>query len=302
MIFEALLFECVLLLTALLGLGAWQRDRSTNGRRTFVALCLSVALITLGDLLSLRQLTNEVLADRVKYAGLLSLPALWLGFAAHSAHLDVARRLPAFPLLLLIPTAVLYGLMYEPRYGAVFHRTVIGTDDVHGPLWWVGTVYCHVVAMTGSSLFALTALRAGSRGQVMRRLVLVTASVVPMVGNAAYILSGFSATFDPTAPLLGFSLLALRSAIFDGNLLEPLPIPQRDVIHQLPLGILLTDKHDHVVEMSDAAAARLGVFEAFALGRSLEEVMAWAEPTPYSSTEIRRRGVVAGRLILLDPS
>jgi PAS domain-containing protein len=299
-ILEALLFECVLLLAALLGLGAWQRDPSTTGRLTFVALCISVACMTLGDLMALRGLASEVVADRFKYAGILTLPALWMGFAAHAAHLDLARRLPWFPLLLLIPSLGLFALMFEPRYGMVFHRTLEGADDLRGPLWWVNAVYGQGLALCGSSILAFTAFRGGSRGQVTRRLVLVAASVLPVLGNAAYIALEFSWPYDPTAPLLGFSLLAMRSAVFGGNLLEPLPIPQRDVIHQLPLGVILTDNHDHVVEMSDAAAARLGVFESFALGRSLDEVMAWSEPTPFSSTEIRRRGVVAGRLILLE--
>lgn len=300
MILEALLLECVLLLAALLGLGAWQRDPSTTARLTFVALCVSAACITLGDLMALRSLSSEVVADRVKYAGLLSLPALWLGFAAHAAHLEAARRLPWFPLLLLIPPMALLGLMFEPRYGMLFHRSIENADDLRGPLWGVNAVYNQALVLCGSSILAFTAFRGGPRGHVTRRLVLVAASVLPLLGNAVYISTQIPWSYDPTAPLLGFSLLALRSAVFTGNLLEPLPIPQRDVIHQLPLGILLTDKHDHVVEMSDAAAARLGVFESFALGRSLDEVMAWSEPTSFSSTEIRRRGVVAGRLILLE--
>lgn len=299
MILEALLLECVLLLTALLGLGAWQRDPDTTGRLTFVALCLSVALMTAGDLMALRELSSETLADRIKYAGVLTLPALWLGFAAHVAHLDLARRLPFFPLMLLVPSLALLGLMYEPRYGALFHRTVENGEDLRGPLWWANAVYGHALALYGSSILAFTAFRGGPRGQVVRRLVLVAASMLPVTGNALFIASGL-VWGDPTPLLLGFSLLAMRGAIFDGNLLEPLPIPQRDVIHQLPLGIILTDKHDHVVEMSDAAAAKLGVFERFALGRSLDEVLAWSEPTPFSSTEIRRRGAVAGRLVLLD--
>jgi hypothetical protein len=52
--------------------------------------------------------------------------------------------------------------------------------------------------------------------------------------------------------------------------------------------------------MSDTAGNRLGVFEAFALGRSLDEVLAWSEPTQAHTLDLTRRGAPAGQLVLLD--
>lgn len=300
MILDALLLELILLLSISLGLSAWQRDPSTTGRLSFCALCAAAAAATLGELLDLRGVTTEVVADRVKYAGMLALPPLWIGFTAHVAGFDIARRLPWFPALLLLPGLFLFGLMFDPRYGVLFVTTVEDGDDVYGPLWLVATVYGRVLAVGGSAILSTAALRAPRLTQVARRVTLVAASLLPVVGNALYVGSYLVWPYDPTPLFLGVALLAMRSAAFEGGLVEPMPITQRDLIHQLPLGVILTDRHGHVVEMSDVAGNRLGVFEEFALGRRLDEVLAWCEPTPLRTQDLTHRGRPTGRLVLLE--
>jgi len=299
-ILDSLLLEMILLLACAMALGAWQRDPSTTGRLTFLFLCLSVGAVTLGEILAVRGLTSELVADRVKYAGLLALPHLWLGFAAHVAGLDVARRIPWFPVLLLLPAALLFALMFDDRYGVLFLVTIEGGDDLHGPLWWANLLYAQSLAVVGSTVLGATALRARLPGQSLRRILLAVASIVPVLGNALYVSGWLAWPYDPTPLMLGFTLLTMRSAVFQGGLVEPLPISQRELMHQLPLGIVLTDHGGTIVEMSDVAGNRLGVFEQFALGRSLDEVLAWCEPTPYQSIDLTNRGRVSGRLVLLD--
>ncbi len=300
MILDALLLEAILLLAVSVGLGVWQRDPSTTGRLTFCALCAAGAAMTLGEILMLRELTTEVTADRVKYAGVIALPPLWLGFASHVGRLEVARRIPWFPALLLVPGLFFYGIMLSPRYGSLFMTTVSGGDDVYGALWWVSSFYGEALALCGSLILAAAALRTGRTPHRAGRVALAAVSFLPIFGNALYVGARISWPYDPTTLMLGVVLLAIRNAVFEGGLLEPLPISQRDLIHQLPLGVILTDNHGHVVEMSDTAGNRLGVFEEFALGRSIEEVLAWSEPTPMHDLELTRRGSSAGRLILLD--
>lgn len=300
MIFDSLLLEVILLLACAMALGAWQRDPSATGRLTFLALCISVGAVTLGEFLVVRGVTSELVADRVKYAGLLALPHLWLGFAAHAAGLDVSRRIPWFPVLLLIPAFLLYLLMFDDRYGVLFIVTVEGGEDLRGPLWWANLVYGPSMAVLGSTLLGATALRARLPGQSARRVLLAASSLIPVVGNALYVGHWIDWPYDPTPLLLGITLLAMRSAVYEGGLVEPLPISQRELIHQLPLGIILTDHGGTIVEMTDVAGNRLGVFEQFALGRSLEEVLAWCEPTTYQSSDLASRGRVSGRLVVLD--
>lgn len=300
MILDALALEAILLLAASLALGAWQRHPSTTGRLTFLALCLCVSFATLGELVALRHVLPEIHADRIKYAGLLGLPPLWLGFACHVANLESARRIPWFPALLLIPGAILLGLMWSDRYGSVFMTTVQDGQDEYGPLWWVATVYGQLLALTGSVILARLALRTRRARQRFWRLLLAATSLLVVIGNALYVGGVVDWPYDPTPLLLGLALFAMRAAVFKGGLIEPLPVSQRDLLHQLPLGVILTDRKGHVLELSDVAANRLGVFEEFALGRPFDEVLAWCEPTPYRTARLTRRGRPAGRLVLLE--
>jgi hypothetical protein len=64
--------------------------------------------------------------------------------------------------------------------------------------------------------------------------------------------------------------------------------------------VILADGRDCIVEMSDLASNRLGVFEEFALGRVLEDVLQDApNELKIESVEIRQRNQPAGRLVLL---
>jgi PAS domain-containing protein len=301
MILDALLLEAILLLACSLGLGAWQRDPSTMGRLTFCALCAAVMATTLGELLQLREIAPETIADPIKYAGLLALAPLWVGFTAHVSGLEVARRIPWFPALLLLPGVFLFALMLDDRYAVLFLRSVEGGRDEFGGLWWASLYYNEVLAVVGSAILARGVGVSGREiGQTVRRLVLLAASLLPPIGNALYIASDFDWPYDPTPLLLGLTLLAVRSAVFEGALVEPLPITQRELIHQLPLGVIVADRNGNIVEMSDAAGNRLGVFEEYAVGRSLDEVLAWCEPTPLRTCDLLRRGRPAGRLVLLE--
>jgi PAS domain-containing protein len=299
-IFDALLLEIILLMALAVGLGVWQRDAATTGRLTFCAVCLAGAAITLGELLLLRGVASEYLADRIKYAGVLALPPLWLGFAAHVARTDLARRIPWFPLLLSVPGLLCYGMMWSGRLGSLFVTTVEAGPDLYGPLWWAWTLYGQALALAGSLLLASTALRARRNPLQASRLLLACVSLLPVVGNALYVGALFDWPYDPTPLMLGAVLVVMRGAVFEGSLLEPLPVSQRELIHQLPLGLILTDRRGQVVEISDTAGNRLGVSETFALGRPLDEVLGWSEPTPVHPLDLNRRGSPAGQLVLLD--
>lgn len=300
MILDALLLEAILLLALSVGLSVWQRDVSTTGRLAFCAVCLAAAAMTLGELLALRGITSELVADRIKYAGAITLPPVWLGFACHVTRVDAARRIPWFPALLLVPGLLFYAIMLSPRFGSLFMTTVDGGDDLHGSLWWVSMVYGQTLALAGSAVLTSAALRARRRPDRSRRLLLAAVSLLPIVGNALYVGTQISWPYDPTSIMFGIVLVVMRGAVFEGGLLEPLPISQRELIHQLPLGVILTDRHGHVVEISDTAGNRLGVFEEFALGRSLDQVLAWSEPTPMHTLDLTRRGSPAGQLVLLE--
>lgn len=295
-----LALELTILLAFWLCLAVWQRDRSTPGRTTFVALTASGILWCLGELLYQRGLFSELTADRIRYAGVLALPAFWAGLAAHATRLELARRVPWFPLVLLLPMAVPYALLFNGSWSGIFMRTIPDAVDEYGPLWWVTVGYSYALMLAGCALFIVEALRWSRPGRWPRRVLVGVAPLVPMAGNASYIAGGMADPNDPTPVLFGVALLALQGALFRGDLLQALPISQHDLIEQLPLGVILTDCGGVVFDLNPAAERQLGMPEAQAMGRNLDAVLAEAhrevraEVSPIFSNERE-----AGQLVLI---
>ena len=171
-----------------------------------------------------------------------------------------------------------------------------GDEDVYGPLWLFAVVYSQILVVAGSAQLAAAALRWRRPGQVPRRVALGLTPLLPLLANAVYLSGIMGWSVDPTPLLTVGAMLALRGAIFRGGLLEPLPVSPREFVHQLPLGIVLTDPAGAVVELNDVAAARLGVFERDALGSRLADLARGTVLRRAPLTRWRRR---TGEIVLL---
>jgi hypothetical protein len=292
-------FELSILLGLSLVLGVAEKDRATAGRVTFAFLALVCMLWSLGELLVLLEVVNGWVGERIRYAGILALPALWIGFAAHAAGLEVARRVPWFSTLLLLPGACFYTLLYSSRWGSLFIATSDSGEIGYGPLWTVWTLYAQILVIGGSLLLAATALRRSYRGQIARRLALCLAAALPLAGQAIRLEVGAAWSVDPTPIVFGVALLALRSAAFSGGVLQRLPIAQRDLLHQLPFGVILTDRYGTVVEINDIASSRLQTTEHRVIGESLGSVLAATGVAPLRSAPLRQWGRAAGEIVLV---
>ncbi|MDH5307021.1 MAG: hypothetical protein OEW02_07550 [Myxococcales bacterium] len=291
--------EFSVLLSVSLALSVAQKDRTAPGRITFVLLALASMAWSSGELLLLRGVVGEFASDQIRYAGMLALPGLWLGFAAHVAGLEVARRVPWFSAIFLFPGACLYPLLYSTCWGTLFVELLPGGRAHHGPLWTFWALYAQLLAATGSLLLVAAAIRAPHHRQAIKRVMLALAPLLPLAGSILHGQAGTWWPADPTPLLLGVALLALRSVIFSGGVLQPLPISQRDLLHQLPFGVILTDRFGTVVEINDVARDRLNTTERGVLGRSLGNVLAATGVAPLHSAPLRHWGRSAGEIVLV---
>ena len=299
---HALLLELVVLLAAWIALGVWQRDRVTPGRRTFFGLNVAVGVWCLGEILELRGVVGPLGGDRIQVLGIMALPPLWLAAAARVGELDIARRVPWFPVVLIAPHAAIYSLLWAGVWSSLFVSYGPDGADIPGPLWWVSWAYSLAIATTGSFVFVWAGLwrRRLPHGKWLALVGLM--GLVPVLGNAAWIAAGRSWPMDPSPLLLAFTLLGLRSAIFSGGILQALPISQHDLIEHLPFGVMLTDRRGIVIDVNPVAQRRLGVTEAQAAGRNFESVLATADSAlRFESVPVRSAGREAGQLVLLDP-
>lgn len=294
--------ELALLLALALGVAVWQRPRGTRGRLTLVLLCAGVVSIALGELLSVRGLLSEQQGDRIKYLGSLTLAPLWLGFVAQVVGLEVGRRVPWFPALLLVPAAFVYPLLWSSGWGALFAITVEGGEDLRGPLWHIVTGYHQLLCAAGCAILAASALRMPDRRRAARTLLVALVPMAALVGGTLHRAGALEWPYDAHPLLVGTALLLMRGALLSSGLLDALPFPQRELLNQLPLGLLLTDRGGAVSLINQAAARALGVVPEEALGRDVEELIAGSDTSKVEELSLQRGKRAAGRLLVFDPA
>jgi PAS domain-containing protein len=268
-----LLHELTFLLMAALCLDVGHRDIARAMRRLFVGLCVACGIWALGNLCRVHGMVGALDADRIIYLGVLTLPALWLGLSAHVLPLDVARRAPWFPLLLMTPQLGLYALLWSGPWAGLFLVPAPDGGLAPGPLWWINATYSWLQVLAGSGLLLLGAFRMRERGARLRRLGLVFASLVPLGVNVAYVLSGLGWSFDPTNTAVGLALIALRATVFSRGLLECMPISQHDLVGQLAEPVLLIDRQGTIVYANHVAGLQLGLSPGNTLWRGLDQVL-----------------------------
>jgi PAS domain-containing protein len=298
-----LALELTALLAFWVGLGAWQHGREVPARLPFVGLALAVLAWCAGEIFTARGWVAPWTGAEIKYLGIVTLAPLWFAVSVHMARLEIGRRLPYLPLALMLPGLFVYSLLFLGPWAALFLPPGAYTQGGRGPLWWVHAFYAYALVVSGTAMqlsAAIRGRRAGGPGR-WRWLSIGVASLLPLAGNAAYIATGRSWSHDPTPLLIGVTLLALRSAVFSGGLLEVLPVAQRDLIDHLPFGVVLADRFGAVIDVNPAAERRLGMLRRDALGRALEAVLAFAPPgTPVETTGVEVRGREVARFALLD--
>ncbi|MCH8132359.1 MAG: hypothetical protein E2O66_03065 [Deltaproteobacteria bacterium] len=302
MLLYSIALEFTMLFAFWLALAVWQRDRSSPGRITFIALCLSAICWCLGSILHARGLGSEWVADRIRILGMLGCGPLWLGVAGHAARNELARRVPWFPLILLAPCAGLYGLLYSDRWSGLFIATVPGGANQLGSLFWVFNVYIYAIVATGCGLMIHSALRNRGHGPWIRRLLVGCAPLAPMIGNVLFLMGDRGNDPELTPILLVITMIAVRGELISGTFFQVLPVSQHDLMQQLPIGVVLTDTAGVVIGVNPAAERRIGVIEAHAIGRNLESVVADSGPeVRLEISPILAGGREAGQLVLIDP-
>jgi signal transduction histidine kinase len=136
-------------------------------------------------------------------------------------------------------------------------------------------------------------------------LAIVAGSMAPLLANLLYLTtSKFQTHADPTPLLLAAAILVVRMAAIDSGLTAVLPVARKDVIEQLPSGVLVSDLEDTIVDANPAAVSILR--ERKLAGRSLEAVQARVQADRTRAIEVEKFpvkglfGVVGSCAVLND--
>jgi PAS domain-containing protein len=196
---------------------------------------------------------------------------------------------------------MLFAALFAGGWSSLYMTTIEGGNDRYGPLWWVSMVYSYLLVAGGSTLLIASALRDKHPESWRRQVAVGLAALVPLAGNSVYVAWGLVWPFPPAPILFCAALMALRQALFSGGMLQTLPVSHAELVTQIPVPMVLTDRRGAVVQLNPAAERRLGIAEEHALGRSLDAVVAEAaEPVDWEATPVRCRSREVGQIVLLE--
>jgi len=302
-----MLYEIGLLCTIVLGLWVLVDVAGALPRRIqalpMALLGASCALWAGGELL-IRQAGGpaEILVGRrVLYLGSAILPIAWAWTAADAARSRWILRKPWLVAVAAVPQIMIYALLYTEAHAWFVHGTA--WPPAFGPLYWAYAGLGWSLATLGTGHFLLAAVRLGKASPV-RMLAIVIGTTLPLLASLFYTTtSRFETDADPTPILLGVAILVVRLAAIDSGLTAVLPVARKDVIEQLPSGVLVADLEDEIVDANPAAVSILR--ERKLTGRSLEEIQAQLQADRTRVIEVEKFSVkglfgVVGRCAVLN--
>lgn len=222
---------------------------------------------------------GKIFWTQLQYLGIVSTPTLWLLLVLQFTGLDarwLTRRTIA--LLALHPLATLLAVWTNGWHHWIWAEvTTIPYGNlqiwaaVHGPGFWLHTVYAYGLLLLGIGVLLRAAL---SYPHLYREqaLILFIGSFIPWVLNALVILKLVRAPTDLTPfGFLGAGLVAFWG-LFRYRLLELAPIARSTLVENVHEGMVTLDQKGRIVDINPAARQLFGHATGPLVGRRLAEL------------------------------
>ena len=238
------------------------RRRLTAIAAPFGLLMLALALWCFCHALSVASTTLSLVLfwTQIQYLGIVAVGPCWLMFALAHAGREAWATTPLRLVMAALALVTFLAVMTNQAHGLWWTQLAFDSTKpfgtlavVRGPLFWAHAALTYSYLLGGIGLFIQ---RAFDASQFYRRQVgiIVTATLIPLVGNIA-LLAGWQIPFadDPTPLLLLVSAVILFWAARRYDLLNLAPIAHRQVFESIPDGVIALDRA-HIVNTANSAA------------------------------------------------
>jgi PAS domain S-box-containing protein len=276
---------------AALAFFTWQRRSTTNLAHIVFFFILMVLEWTLGYgwQLIAPTLPLKILAAKMQYFGIVSVPILWFVFALHYTGREKwLTKTKAFQLM-LIPLTTLFLVWTNESHGLIWTANRLRSFGSYtlmemnfGFGFWGHTLYSYGIACCGLILFGQSMVRSP---QIYRAQAgaLVLGGIAPFVGNVLFI-SGFNPypCLDLTPLTFSFTGAMMTWAIFRFRLFDILPVARDTIIESIGDGVLVMDIQGRVVDLNPAAQSTLRCKPSKILGQPATEALSqWPSLAKY---------------------
>ena len=264
-----------------LALFAW-RHHPAPGVTAFVLLMLAVAEWSLGYALRLAsvELEAKLFWAKVRYLGIVIVPAVWLVFALQYTGRDRWLTRRNLALLAIEPLCTLLLVWTSDWHDLYWSSTRLDRQGLfvtfgstHGVGFWVHATYSYLLLLLGALLFIQALVRSPRlyRGQTITMLVGVLA---PLAGN---VVSTFNLGPFPHLDLTPFAFTLTGLAVVWGHfrfrLLDIVPVARDTVIESMSDGVVVLDAQSRIVDLNPAAQSIIGCTASEAIGQHASQVL-----------------------------
>ncbi len=254
------------LICAVLTASIWSR-RPTPGSVPLSILMFGMTLwsaMQAASVVSSPDIATMIRCEKVMYLGIVTVPGACYAFVVSYADILGERVRRLWPLLLIVPAATMALVATNERHGLIWSSVqLVGSERlggiavVHGPAFWVYTVYSYLLLFI--SLGILVSFLLHARPVYRRQLVLVIAGcVVPWVGNALYLV-GLQpvAALDLTPISFAVTAIVLAQGLHRWRFLDLRPVARDAVIEQMGDVVLILDDVGRIVDHNPVGEAFL---------------------------------------------
>jgi len=229
-------------------------------------------------------LEGKILAGKLEYLGIATLPVLWLVFAleytGRKGWLTLGKRIALFGFAAITCCLTLTNELHHLIYtgtgldpGGYPPLVILG----YGAWFWLHVVFSYGLLIAGVVLYLVSYLQ--TRPPFRQQMaIMALGSVVPLALNALRLFTPIPLHgFDPTPFTFAFSGILLSIGLFRFGLIDLAPIAAPLVIENLRDAVIVIDQAKRVVHLNPVARQWLGKGDE-AIGRDAADVLMPVEP------------------------
>ena len=261
---------------------AWRyRDIKVESLITFIMMTAITAWLVAAALgYATTNPADKMTWAQIEYLGVVSVPLMVFIFSVYysglrrvltSRNLVVITLIPAFTLIFTWLNGNL-GLIWS-SYVPYQENGLMLSNKTYGLWFWVYWVYSYLLLLAATILIVRTALRSNKIFK-QQAIVLIFGILAPWVGNALYVLHlSPLKNLDLTPLLFAITGTMLSLGIMRWRLFDIKPTAHLAVIESLVDGLILTNKHNRIIDINPAACRIFQTSSFKAVGQSDSQII-----------------------------
>lgn len=266
-----------------LALYIWIHRRSPRGiAGSFVLLASTEWVLAYAIRLASADLSAKIFWNKLQYLGIVTAPITWFIFIVYyTGHEQWLRRRILVPLF-IVPLITLLLAFTNEAHGLIWESVTLNAtgpflelDKIHGPWWWVYSIYGYGLILFGVLLLVRMFLYSPSFYR-QQAIAVMVGTVIPLTAHAlvTFKLNPFP-YLDLTPVTFAVSSLIIMYALMYLRLADIVPMARETVVENLSDSVIVLDEENRIVDINSAAQQLIATTTSKPIGELLEKL--WPE-------------------------